>query len=103
MAATRLVGRKGDMCCVEQDKEDMYWAGPKDEMLQSLTWALDLLSKGKTELFFSLAKGGLNELDRVGEASNDHFVVIAGWQMKTYVEFELFDNCFFTMGPLIVL
>ena len=23
--------------------------------------------------------------------------------MKTYVEFELFDNCFFTMGPLILL
>ena len=23
--------------------------------------------------------------------------------MKTYVEFELFDNCFFTMGPLIML
>ena len=71
-------------------------------MLQSLTRALDLLSKGKTELFFSLAKGGLNELDRVGTASSDHYVVITGRRVKTYVEFELFDNCFFTMGPLIV-
>ena len=63
------------MQCLEQDMEDMYWEVPKDEMLQSLTWALALLSKGKTELFFSLAKGGLNELDRVGTASSDHFVV----------------------------
>ena len=54
-------------------------------------------------MFFSLAKGGLNELDRVGTTSSDHFVVITGQQVKTYVEFELFDNCFFTMGPLIML
>ena len=81
----------------------MYWEVPKEEMLQSLTWAMDLLGKGKTELFFSLAKGGLNELDRVGTASSNHFVVVTGRQVKTYVEFELFDNCFFTMGPLIML
>ena len=91
------------MRCLEQDMEDMYWEVPKDEMLQSLTWAIDLLSKGKTELLFSLAKGGLNELYRVCTASSDHFVVITGRQAKTYVEFELFDNCFFTMGPLIML
>ena len=103
MAATRLVGREGDMRCLEHDMVDMYWEVPKDEMLQSLTWAPDLLSKGKTELFFSLAKGGLNELDRVGTASSDHFMVITGRQVKFYVEFELFDNCFFTMGPLIML
>ena len=57
---------------------------PKDEMLQSLTWVMDLLGKGKAELFFFLAKGGLNELDRVGTTSSDHFVVITGRQVKTY-------------------
>ena len=102
IAATRLVGRQGKMKCLEQDMEDMYWEVPKEEMLQSLTGGMDLLGKGKTELFFSLAKGGLNELDRVGTASSDHFVVITGRQEKTYVEFELFDDCFFTMGPLIM-
>ena len=56
MAATRLVGRVGDMQWLKQDMEDMYREVPKDEMLQSLTWAPALLSKGETESFFSLAK-----------------------------------------------
>ena len=103
MAATRLVGQVGDIRFLEQDMEDMYWEVPKDEMLQSLTWALALLSKGKTVLSFSIAKGDLNELDRVGSASGEHFVVLTGRQVKIYVEFELFDNCFFTMGPLVLL
>ena len=56
MAATRLVGHEGEMQCLEQDIEEIYWGVPKDEMPQSLKWALALLSKEKTDLFSSLAK-----------------------------------------------
>ena len=54
-------------------------------------------------MFCSLAKGGLNELDRLGAASSNHFLVLTRRQVKTYVKFELFDKCFFTMGLLFFL
>ena len=57
MAATRLVGRQGDMKCLEQDMDDMYWEVPKDEVLQSLTWAVDLLPREKPNCFSPLPRG----------------------------------------------
>ena len=45
----------------------LYWEVPKDEMFQALTWALDLLSQGKTQLFFALAKDQFKTLDRLCE------------------------------------
>ena len=46
----------------------------------------------------SVAKGGLNELDRVGAASSEHFVIMVITEMKTYVQLELFHNGFFYHG-----
>ena len=56
MAATRLVGREGDVCCLEQNMEDMYYQVPKDEMLQSLTWRWPCCPKEKLRCFAPLQK-----------------------------------------------
>ena len=104
MAATRLVGKQGNVYCFGHNMEDMYWEVPKDGMVQALPWALlRLLAIGKTQLFFALAKGGLNELQRIGPASSEHYVMVNRDRVETYVKFELSENCFFTMGPIGML
>ena len=88
----------------EQDMHDMYWKIPKEEVLQSFTWAVSHMgTQRKCPItFFAVHRGGDKILDRLRKGAEDMFWNIRVSFVLQYVKWELFMNTVFTLGPLIV-
>ena len=78
----------GGLECVEKDMEDMFREILTAEITLALEWAAKHLKGSRTNLWFSIAKGGLRHLDRIGLASFSDFYGINFDQVKRYVPFD---------------
>ena len=58
---------------MKKDMEDMFWEIPTSEIILALEWAAKHLKGSRSSLWFSIAKGGLRHLDRIGLASSSDF------------------------------
>ena len=92
----------GDAECMEKDMEDMFWEIPTSEIVLGLEWAAKYLKGSRSRLWFSIAKGGLRHLDRIGLASSSDFYGINFDQVLRYVLFDISQCNLFTLGQLII-
>ena len=81
----------------------MFWEIPTAETTPALEWASKHLKGSRTNLWFSIAKGGLRHLDKIGLASSSDFYGINFDQVKRYVLFVA-SQCsnLFTLGQQII-
>ena len=85
----------------EMDMEGMFWEIPTEEFFLALQWVLETASKRRRALWFSIAKGGFSQRDRVGRASSLDYIVISCDQVLRYVEFDARFCNLFALGPLV--
>ena len=89
---------------LEKDMEDVLWEIPKQDAMAAVRWACSLVKPCAVSrsLTFAIAKGHLKHLDRIGTGSSDQFYNISSGAVLRYVQFELFENELFVLGPLIL-
>ena len=81
----------------------MFWEIPTTEITLALEWAAKHLKGSRSNIWFSIAKGGLRHLDRIGLASSSDFYGINFDQVKRYVLFDASQcNNLFTLGQQII-
>ena len=88
----------------ERDMDDMFWQIERSEALQAISWAIDRArsdARGKT-LWFSIAKGLEKDLDRFGKNSAKSFVTLSESEVLRFVEYDMTENVFLTVGSLIL-
>ena len=92
--------RQNDLC--EMDMDDMFWEIPTQEVFQSLEWALGEIKGRRDHLWFSIAKGGLRERDRLGRASSKDYDIFEDEEVTRYVTYDVRSCNLFTLGPLVL-
>ena len=80
----------------------MWWEIPTAEITLALEWAAKHLKGSRTNLWFSISKGGLRHLGRIGIASSNDFYGINFEQVNRYVLFDTSQCNLFTLGELII-
>ena len=80
--------------------QDVYSEIPKDQALHSFNWAVKHLGKCRRHpvTLFAIHRGGDKVLDRLSE---DHFWHVPVTFIYQYVQWELYMNAIFTLGPSI--
>ena len=81
-----VVGKASSSEFCELDMDNVFWAIPQHEAIQSMTWAFDACRKGKNDLWFSLARGGEKALDRIGKSSGTQFFFVSEAAFRRFVE-----------------
>ena len=100
----RLCANTSSKVFLEKDMEDMCWEIPKQDAMAAVRWACSLVKPcaNSGSLSFAIAKGQLKHLDRIGTGSSDQFYNISSAAVLRYVQFELFENELFVLGPVIL-
>ena len=103
-ACIRLSSHTSAVHVCEQDMQDMYWEIPKVQVLESFNWAVKHLGEQRKRpvSFFAIHRGGDKILDRLGKGSEDMFWNVPVSFVLQYVNWELYMNTIFTLGPLIL-
>ena len=60
------------------------------------------LESAERQFWFAIAKGGLKTLDRIGQASSDGYFLFSEAELLRFVDFDIYNNNVFTMGPIIL-
>ena len=80
----------------------MFWEIPLDQIVMAIDWAHSTLAGARDNLWFSIAKGGQKQLDRIGIASSSDFTPIPFQEVKHYVTFDTKFCNLYTLGELIL-
>jgi hypothetical protein len=102
--ATRLRGNNDRVEFRERDMNDMFWEIPKEEAMAAIRWAMTTLrekTRGK-KAWFSIARGGEKDLDRVGSCSSKNFYVLPEHEVVRFVDFDLHCNTLLHLGSVIL-
>ena len=94
---SRMGARGGDCSFLEQDTEDMFWNIPKDEVFRAVRWACSMVRKRPKTLYFSIAKAGLKQLDKLAKASLKILFLFSKMELNRYVTFDVRLNNLFTL------
>ena len=89
--ATRLRGHNDRVEFRERDMNDMFWEIPKEEAMAAIRWAMTTVrekTRGK-KAWFSIARGGEKDLDRVGSCSSRNFYVLSEHEVLRFVDMDL--------------
>ena len=104
-AVSRFIAQMGGNCLLtlsEMDMDDMFWEIPTQEVFKAVEWAIRHVKGGGGQLFFSLAKGNMRQLDWLGSSSGKSFVVLSPTEVEQFVKFDVTDCNLLVLGGLIL-
>ena len=96
------VGTHSTVHLAEKDMTDMFWEIPKPQIISALQWAIAKSKRRGKTCFFSIAKNGLNFLDRLGRATTRDFSILTAEEVVAFVNFDIFECDLLVLGPLIL-
>ena len=82
----------------ERHIDNAYWELPKDGVLDAVKQAAQRVQKHRGmrgSFHFSIAKGGERLLDRIGSATEPHFLVVPLEDLLKFVRWDLYENTLF--------
>ena len=89
----------------ERNIDNAYWNLDKAAVQAAITRAAQLVRKHRGmrgEFLFSIAKGSLKKLDRIGSATDRNFRVFTLQNVKDFVEWDLFQSTLFTIWGVVL-
>ena len=89
----------------ERDIDNAFWNLDKDKVLQGIKQACTVVKsyrKIRGDVFFSIAKGNLKSLDRMGKAAARHFRVVSSAELLSFVEWDMNQNNLFTLWGIVL-
>ena len=89
----------------ERDIDNAYWNRNKRQVADAMRKAADTIKKHRrmhNTFCFSIAKGGMRPLDRVGHAADRNFRVYTIQNVLDFVNWDLNDNTLFTLWGIVM-
>ena len=89
----------------ERDIDNAYWELDKGQILWAVKYVADEVRKFRGmrgQLHFSIAKGGLKSLDRIGKASDQSFPTATLAEVTDFVSWGIHENNWFQVWGIVM-